>query len=271
MTTETLFANGSIWRFCGAKLVWDPEMFDITQGATLYQEPFYVTTSICFTLGTPAASPLHLRFCGLEDPPTHDETRHGRPVERVVNTAIGCLTIHCHTRNMPPATVCLFVAAAKVTRSLTSTARRSRGHFIFLYLRLALSFPPPFPFALRRQGLVPFKGRKSANKRWEARSPKPRARRLYMNWIGDDKFAAFEAVIYTRAIVPSVLHPATYDIVSQPPPKSREETEDTEAQKFLPPESFTMLLYFPPTNIGSLSLLTFLKQDRGRGHLSLPR
>ncbi|KAH9044432.1 hypothetical protein EDB85DRAFT_2137965 [Lactarius pseudohatsudake] len=56
-----------------------------------------------------------------------------------------------------------------------------------------------------------------------------------MNWIGDDKFAAFEAVTYTRAIVPSILHPATYDIVSQPPPKSREETEDTEAQKFLPP------------------------------------
>lgn len=56
-----------------------------------------------------------------------------------------------------------------------------------------------------------------------------------MNWIGDDKFAAIKAVIYTRAIVPSVLHPATHDIVSQPPPKSREETEDTEAQKFLPP------------------------------------
>lgn len=50
----------------------------------------------------PAASPLHLHLYGFEDPPTPDETRHGRSVERVVNTAIDCLTIRCHTRNMPP-------------------------------------------------------------------------------------------------------------------------------------------------------------------------
>lgn len=79
----------------------------------------------------------------------------------------------------------VIVAAAKVTRSLTSTARRSRGHF-----HLALPPPrtchtlPPLPLRAvvdliidlvppqckylnnhrRRQGLVPFKGRKSANK-----------------------------------------------------------------------------------------------------------
>ncbi|KAH8992033.1 hypothetical protein EDB92DRAFT_2114370 [Lactarius akahatsu] len=63
-----------------AELVWDPEMFDITI-LNAGRDPVSGTISY---------------------PPTPDETGHGRPVERVVNTAIDRLTIHCHTRNIPP-------------------------------------------------------------------------------------------------------------------------------------------------------------------------
>ncbi|KAH9065694.1 hypothetical protein EDB87DRAFT_1574179 [Lactarius vividus] len=145
----------------------------------------------------PAASPLHLPLYGLEDPPTPDEIRHGRPVERVVNTAINYLTIRCHTRNLPP-----------------------RDRVLVRRLKEVLSFV---------KGL----GREVAiiendeyckylnNQRHRSRLVPSRGRKVMTN------LPLSGTVIYTRAIVPPVLHPATEDIISQPSPKSHDETEDT--------------------------------------------
>ncbi|KAH9003960.1 hypothetical protein EDB86DRAFT_3099329 [Lactarius hatsudake] len=159
-------------------------------------------------------------------------------MERVVNTAI---TIRCHTRNMPPRDRVLVRRLKEVVGFVKGLGREVAiiensgyiGHtFILFYLRLARAIPFPSLRAAvhklnyrpgkslnnhgRRQSLVASKGSKSANKALRNAITKAKG------------YADLNALLSsTRAIVPPVLHTATEDTISQPPPKSREETENT--------------------------------------------
>ncbi|KAF8256780.1 hypothetical protein EI94DRAFT_1774852 [Lactarius quietus] len=159
-------------------------------------------------------------------------------VERIVNTGISCLTVHCRTRNVRPRERALVHRPKEIIEFVKGLGRdvaliengvcvgiedapRIRPITGVNSVMIATAAEANPTFCVSQ-----FKGRKSANKALRSAVIKAKSYAdldaLVKDWTGSDEFAAIKAAIDARATAAPILHPATDDdTISSPPSASQ--------------------------------------------------